>query len=309
MRLEDLPRTLPDSEERYIYPSSLFFKTEYDVCRAFVMQDYAKEMHIQEFFEINIIIKGEGAHYIEDNRLLSVVGDVFVIPPNVRHGYVGGKGFDVLHILISNRFLERERSELSLLPSFNTLFHVEPIFRAMSPEKLCLHLSNSQLQRIKPIIDELLCHNNDSDLSASLIRRGLVLALITLLCDSYTQNGEVDYAEQFSLDKAFLEALAIVHERYYEKITIESLSKTALLSRSAFIQKFKRVCKMPPAKYLEKRRVEAACYMLRSTALSITEIAARVGFHDSSHLSRSFVSFMGVSPGQYRKSFSSELFG
>ena len=304
MRLEDLPRVLPDNEQRYNYPAYFFFKTEYDLCRAFVMKDFDTGMHIQEFFEINMVVNGEGAHYIGDNRRMCSVGDVFVIPPDVRHGYVGGDGFDVLHIIMSDRFLERERSELSLLPSFKTLFHVEPMFRAVSPEQLHLKLNDAQLQRIRPIIDELLAHNEDSGLSASLVRRGLVLSLITLLCDIYTQNNEGIGAEQLSLDKAFLEALAMIHERYYEKITIEDLAKTAILSRSAFIKKFKSVCKMPPAQYLEKRRIEAACYMLKSTLLSINEIAYRTGFHDASHFSRSFSAVMGITPGKYRKDIS-----
>lgn len=304
MLLHDLPEKLPDNEKRYRYPAHFFFKTDYDLCRAFVMTNFSQNMHVQDFFEINIITRGSGAHYIENNRLMASVGDVFVIPPNVRHGYVGAEGFDVFHLLLSSRFFEREHTDLTLLPSFSTLFHAEPIFRTVSPEQLHLKLSDSQLSQLKPILDELLRDTESHDISSSLVRRGMALSMISQLCNAYTANVGSS-GEQSSLDKAFLEALAIIHERYNEKITIELLSKTALLSRSAFIQKFKSVCHMPPAKYLEKRRVEAACYMLESTALSISEIAQRTGFHDSSHLSRSFLSFMEISPGQYRKEHAS----
>ena len=305
MQLNDLPQILPDHTKRYSFPAFFFFKTEHDTCHAFVMKDFEQGMHVQEFFEINIITHGAGAHYIENNRLMASVGDVFVIPPNVRHGYLGGEGFDVLHIIISDRFWEREYSELMLLRSFSTLFHTEPIFRATSPEQLHLKLSEEQLTRLMPIINELIAKNDMTDISSAIIRRGLVLSLISMMCDAYTANHEgVDSSS--SLDKAFLEALSMIHERYYEKITIDLLAKTALLSRSAFIRKFKAVYGIPPAKYLEKRRIDAACHMLKSTVLPINEIAQRAGFHDSSHLTRSFIGIMEISPGQYRKGFSSK---
>ena len=58
------------------------------------MKDYEIGMHEQEFYEINLITKGEGMHYIDDSRIKAEVGDVFIIPPKISHGYLGGKDFD-----------------------------------------------------------------------------------------------------------------------------------------------------------------------------------------------------------------------
>ena len=90
---------LPDHYE-YYYTQNEVFKGELDNIHAFVMHNYKIGMHVQEFPEINIVINGNGKHYIEENCLDVGVGDIFIIPPEVRHGYLGGEGFDVFHILI-----------------------------------------------------------------------------------------------------------------------------------------------------------------------------------------------------------------
>jgi two-component system response regulator YesN len=48
-------------------------------------------------------------------------------------------------------------------------------------------------------------------------------------------------------------------------------------------------------------RVEAARLLLRDTDDKIDAVAARVGVHDASHLSRLFVKYSGRRPGAVRK--------
>ena len=145
----------------------------------------------------------------------------------------------------------------------------------------------------------------------SIFCNSLALMLITSLCRIYTENAEArknitqkttpPSSEQIGEDEAFMRALALIHQKYYEKISIAQLAKTAQLSRSTFLRKFQEVCHMPPARYLTQRRVEAAQRMLLNTGLPISEIAARTGFYDGAHFIRTFTAETGISPGQYRK--------
>jgi len=49
-------------------------------------------------------------------------------------------------------------------------------------------------------------------------------------------------------------------------------------------------------RYLVQRRVERAQSLLRSTTLSLDEIATAVGFYDQSHLTRQMRRVLGVTP-------------
>jgi transcriptional regulator GlxA family with amidase domain len=59
-----------------------------------------------------------------------------------------------------------------------------------------------------------------------------------------------------------------------------------------------------PAKTVELIRLEAACRALETTALPLKRIAAEVGYSEEQNLRRVFVRQLGVSPLQYRASFS-----
>jgi AraC family transcriptional regulator len=57
--------------------------------------------------------------------------------------------------------------------------------------------------------------------------------------------------------------------------------------------------------YIRKLRVEFACCEITTTDSSLAEIAARTGFYDQSHFSRTFKRIIGVTPREYRAAFRS----
>lgn len=285
---------------KYYFESKQIFRHELDSIRAFIEEDYAVGMHMQDFFEINIITRGRGKHYIEENVLSAKDGDVFIVPPHVKHGYTGGPGFDVFHILISDRFIKKHMVDLQMLPSFFILFSAEPLMRAKAKKPLHLRLSEDQFQGVRAVLDEMLLYRRAKDVSDYLIRNSLTIVLISLLCKLYTETAKSTESAVSKNDEAFMRAISMIHERYYEKLTITELAETALLSRSAFIRKFREVCNMPPSEYITRRRLEAAEYMLTHTEFSIFEISLKTGFYDASHFNKIFTAQEGCSPSDYR---------
>ena len=53
-------------------------------------------------------------------------------------------------------------------------------------------------------------------------------------------------------------------------------------------------------KYAKKIRIERAKVLLLSTNESILDIGLALGFHDQSHFYKTFKSFTGMSPSDYR---------
>ena len=282
------------------YKSSRTFKNELDNVHTFVKRNYEIGMHYQDFFEINIVTRGKGVHYIEDNCIDAEIGDVFIIPPMVKHGYVGGEGFDVFHVLLSDKFIEKNMNELQLLPSFFTLFTAEPLIRAKTDSALHLRLKKEQFDVINNMLTQTLGFVSAFVSFDSVLRSGYALAVISLLCKAYTENNE-NASLSKNEDEAFMNAISYIHENYQKKITIDELSKIACLSRSTFVRRFRKICKVSPLEYITIRRIEASEYMLLNTKYSILDIAFRCGFYDAAHFYRAFSERNGVSPSAYRK--------
>ena len=295
----------PNKSLNYYYANEKIFVNPIDNARFFVMKNYEIGMHKQLFFEINIIIRGKGVHYIEDNEIEATVGDVFIIPPEVEHGYTGGEGFDVYHIILNNKFMQKNMVDLQMLDGFSVLFNVEPILRAKGNKSLHLKLSDEQLESISDILDERVNREGNFYVNPTeaFLSTASALILITRLCHIYAENRVTEERHECH-DSAFLSALALIHERYYDKLGINELARTAKLSKSSFMRRFMEICKTTPAQYIIEKRVEIAENMLVNTSLPISDIAERIGFYDAAYFSKIFIKKKGISPSKYRKNVS-----
>lgn len=287
------------NHDHYYYTHADFFTYTSDLVHAFLMKDYNIGMHEQEFYEINIISRGEGIHYINNNLVSAKEGNVFIIPPKVSHGYVGGNGFDVFHIILSDAFMNKFFADLQHLPSFYKLFGAEPLMRGKTSYPLYLTLSKEQLKPTLNILFEISRYTNYSDPAECLIRSNLAMASIGLLCNAYSmENPNADMT--LSEEHAMMESISYIHEKYFEKITIENLLQIAHMSRTSYIKKFKEICKLSPAEYITKIRIESASVMLVNTSLNVSEIAYKTGFYDASHFTKAFTNVYHISPTLYR---------
>ena len=84
------------------------------------------------------------------------------------------------------------------------------------------------------------------------------------------------------------------------QLTVGELAKRVFLSEVQFRKLFKRVTGINPVRFIQRRRVERACVMLRTTTLGIEQIAEACGFSDPPFFFRIFRLWTGTSPNQYR---------
>lgn len=98
-----------------------------------------------------------------------------------------------------------------------------------------------------------------------------------------------------------LRARDAIDRTYAEPLDIPALARIAHLSQSHFIRTFRATFGEPPHRYLQRRRVERAMFLLRQTERSVTEICWDVGFSSLGTFSRTFSDIVGEAPSAYRK--------
>lgn len=298
-----LPAVLPDNEPKSEWShDDSFSGRPYDEVSAFVHYAYAIGMHTHQFYEINIVLRGSGAHYIADRRLMTQTGDVFVIPPNVRHGYSREGSLDVYHLLVSCLFFERYREETAAIPGFSALFSIEPLLRMDGTTPLNLRLTPDQLANLLPALDTLVetC-SLPPDGGRDIEKNALTMALIVRLCRHYTAYAAAPGAGQALPYHRIVRSIELLYAAYDQKLTIDQLAASVYMSRSQYIRTFRRLFHCPPGQYILRFRLQKATERLETTADTIGEIALRTGFCDSSHFIRVFTHAYGVSPAVYRR--------
>lgn len=94
-------------------------------------------------------------------------------------------------------------------------------------------------------------------------------------------------------------ALRAIHEQPERAWTVASLAVEAALSRSSFSARFTQVVGVAPMEYVLAWRMALAKQLLRSQALTLEQVAERVGYASAVTFSAAFVRRVGVAPGRY----------
>src|SRR3954451_8447154 len=101
-------------------------------------------------------------------------------------------------------------------------------------------------------------------------------------------------------NRRMLRARDAMDLHFAEPLDIPALAKIAYVSEAHFIRTFRETFGETPHRYLQRRRVERAMFMLRETELSVSEICLEVGFNSLGTFSRTFRDVVGEPPTTYR---------
>ena len=101
-------------------------------------------------------------------------------------------------------------------------------------------------------------------------------------------------------NRRMLRARDVMDRAYAEPLDIAALARITHLSEAHFIRTFRSTFGETPHRYLQRRRVERAMFLLRSTAASVTAICLETGFTSLGTFSRTFTAIVGESPTAYR---------
>ncbi|MCX4469714.1 Bifunctional transcriptional activator/DNA repair enzyme AdaA [Micromonospora sp. MW-13] len=102
-------------------------------------------------------------------------------------------------------------------------------------------------------------------------------------------------------NRAMLRARDAMDRAYAEPLDIPALARIAHVSEAHFIRTFRATFGETPHRYLQRRRVERAMYLLTQTDLDVTEICYAVGFGSLGTFSRTFRQIVGEPPTEYRR--------
>jgi len=81
---------------------------------------------------------------------------------------------------------------------------------------------------------------------------------------------------------------------------MNGLSDALAMSRTQVYCKIKALTGLSPTIYVRRIRMRKSKILLRTTTLSISEIAYAVGFNEPAFFSRNFKDFYGKSPVEFR---------
>ena len=94
----------------------------------------------------------------------------------------------------------------------------------------------------------------------------------------------------------------IMEANYRYNLSLQEYAKLCHRSLSSFKREFQEQLRETPGKWLLRKRLDYSAALLRTSKMSVTEIAFDSGFEDVSHFSRVFKDRFSVPPVAYRES-------
>ena len=101
-----------------------------------------------------------------------------------------------------------------------------------------------------------------------------------------------------------LKILAYIHQHYGEKFYVHTLAQNAGLNEQYFCRFFKKYIGKTPVAYINEYRIGRAITLLQDTQRPVMDICLDCGFHNLGNFLKEFRKKTGMTPLQYRKSFS-----
>lgn len=242
--------------------------------------DWHSIPHTHNYTELFYIVGGDGQFQINERLFPVQAHQLVVVNPNVIHTEVSYEAHPLEYIVLGIEGLELT------IPGSDEARYCIYSFPEKNDVLTCMQTVLQEMQERKPEY-QTVC-----------------LACMDIIMVQLLRNASVSVTQTRSRFPANRQCAAVRHyidQHYKESITLDMLAEKASINKYYMAHAFKREYGVSPINYVIACRIREGKRLLAETDLSLSQIAAVLGFSSSSYFSQSFRSAEGISPTEYRK--------
>ena len=95
------------------------------------------------------------------------------------------------------------------------------------------------------------------------------------------------------------DAMNYINENLSDKLLLKDIAAAACMSQTYFSSVFKKLNGISPCEYITIKRIEKAIFLIKTTNMTMLEIAGNCGFSSSSNFYKAFSKITGKKPTDY----------
>lgn len=229
-----------------------------------------KHLHWHDYFTLDIIVEGEGVHYINfDERPVSR-GHMHLVMPSDIHDIMTKQGMELYTICFKDDVLPKNINNL------------------LSAENRSATLCEDELKLVLPLAQAMIFYQDEE------IKKNLLKALLLIL-DSHIEKGES------VATKGLQKVLNFIDLNFRDNPSLAKAAEIASYTPSYFSHIFRRNTGCTYTEYLTNKKINYACALIQIENISLSDVAASSGFASLNSFIYAFKSVMGVTPAKYRE--------
>lgn len=255
--------------------------------------------HYHDYFQISYVAKGSLQHRQGAECVSLQAGEAFIIPPGFVH-QVQPEDANTLQYNLA--FSESLFS--SDFPHSGALRFLQELRSNYDSGAVQLQLRPGQgQQEILSMLIQCLLRQQETGCAPELSAApGLVSSIVSILAQCYYADPQKQPWHSRDNLQMLRKCVAYVDAHFTEELSPDTLSRQFAISRSVLCSAFQQRTGLPLHKYISQKRIQQAQLLIRTQEdLPLSEIAAQVGYEDSSTFYRNFRKLTGLSPASYRK--------
>ncbi len=242
-------------------------------------KDWKSVFHTHHFTELFFVVNGEGNFLFRDEKYHIRTGDLVIIPP----------------------YMEHTEQSIKNTPLEYYVIGVEGISFQPANKKTCVQVfcnfSNKSL--IADLFAQMLYEVRNPSYGSDKICQDL-LEILILRIVRYQHVIPVPITSTY-MTKECARIKEYLDINYSDPITLDTLTELTHMNKYYMAHSFAKYTGQSPIQYLNQRRMEAACTLLKDTDHSISSISSTVGFSSQSYFTQAFRKKYGMTPIKYRQ--------
>ncbi len=247
-------------------------------------------LHWHGELEISYVLSGRGEFVIGNKKHLSKKGDIIIVPPDTLHAV---KFYNNIRHRYDTIVFDKSMLGINDNDRGATEFLI-PIIESFAP--IIITDEHVYYNEIAILVENIISSARGNTPKLDLLLKGELMRLFWLLDES----GDIFINKNPNKNDTVRKAITYINEKFKEDITVDDLANMVNLSKSYFMNLFKKMTGMSVVEYLNRVRIKNACQLLTEGGQTVTEIAFSCGFRNISNFNKQFKKITTQTPLSYK---------
>jgi AraC-like DNA-binding protein len=255
-------------------------------------------LHYHPEFQLTLIIEGTGTCFIGDKIGRFAPGDIFLIGANLPHVFRSAEAYYSKDSKVFAHGISSYFKKESFGESFFDLPETHAIKDLLLRASRGLIIKGNTREIVRPGILGLVKQDGFQRLLSFL---SILYSIATSTELEFISSIGFQASKKENDHKKINDVFNYVMKNFQKDIELDEIAKIASMSTTAFCRFFKIRTRKTFSEFLNEVRIGNACKLLINSSDSITEIAYKSGFNNSSNFNRAFKKITNYTPSGYLK--------